>query len=296
MGNDGGSIPTRRELVKSAARTPTTSELKATALESLAHAWSVCPLSSEPLDKSNVVSDWRGRLYNYESILQGLMPSGDDAVAKATDQDAPDQPFATPENGKEITFASTGITSLKDVVKLQLTKAEGANNGSRNDKGGSVYVCPLSQKELGPGTKCVYIVPCGHVFYEVALKQVAPEDEPKHACPQCSEEFWSGNTIPILPTEEKDIKRLSERIERLRAEGLTHRLKKEKKEKNEKKEKKRKHGTGGGEDASRKDRNGEKKKKGDKLSGINNSGTATLTAKVVAELEAKNKRRKLAGQ
>jgi len=63
MGNDGGSIPKRRELVKNAARAPTTSELKATALESLSHAWAHCALSGEFLDVDTLVSDWRGRRY-----------------------------------------------------------------------------------------------------------------------------------------------------------------------------------------------------------------------------------------
>ena len=77
MGNDGGSIPKRRELVKEAARLPTTSELKATAHESLTHAWSTCPISSDPLDPHNTVSDARGRLYNYETVLHCLIPSTD---------------------------------------------------------------------------------------------------------------------------------------------------------------------------------------------------------------------------
>ncbi len=88
MGNDGGSIPKRRELVKSAARNPTVSELKATALESLSHAWSHDPLNSERLDMENPVSDWRGRLYNYETILKALMPSDDEADKSPASSDS----------------------------------------------------------------------------------------------------------------------------------------------------------------------------------------------------------------
>ncbi len=111
MGNDGGSIPKRRELVKEAARLPTVAELKATALESLSHAWATDPVSSEPLDLENAVSDWRGRLYNYETILKGLIPSGELADGGGDDGDD-----AAADNG-EVTFVSTGIRSLRDVVR-----------------------------------------------------------------------------------------------------------------------------------------------------------------------------------
>ena len=288
MGNDGGSIPTRRELVKSSARPPTTSELKATALESLTHAWAYCPLSSEPLDTNNIVSDWRGRLYNYESILQGLMPSPhhDQATGLVS---VSSEKF----NPEKITFASTGIKSLKDVLKLCFTKVAPPVSGTsktlmdRDNKDQNVCVCPLSQKELGPATKAVYLVPCGHVFYDVALREVIPEGESKHICPECAESFEQEDVIPILPTDEKELIKLRKRIEKLQAEGLTHRLKRDK---GLKKNKKRKHE----ENGRMKEKNAEKgHQKVYKLSSINDSATTSLRATVVAELEEKHKKRKL---
>ncbi|KAJ2975458.1 hypothetical protein NUW58_g8350 [Xylaria curta] len=89
MGNDGGSIPKRRELVKEAARLPTASELKATALESQAHAWSTCPISA-------AVSDARRDASSEEQ------------------QQQPSQEAAE--------FARSGIRSLKDVVKLRFCR------------------------------------------------------------------------------------------------------------------------------------------------------------------------------
>ena len=258
MGNDGGSIPKRRELVKDAARAKTISELKATVLESQGHAWTHCALSGDRLDADTLVSDWRGRLYNYESVLKGLMPA---------DGPSPD-----------VTPASMGIKSLRDIARLKVSKE------------GKKWVCPLSMKELGPATKAVYLVPCGHVFADIAMKEVQEE-----ICPECSEAFEQENVITILPTVETDVQRLEKRMESLRSRGLSHSLKKDKSEK----KKKRK-----GDDLDKADNpvssnktktsNGSTKAPTDaRVSGINNEFAASLTAKVLAEQDERNKRRKL---
>ena len=265
MGNDGGSIPTRRELVKDAARAPTISELKATALESLSHAWSHCALSGTPITLDSVVSDWRGRLYNYESILKGLMPSDEPA---------------------DVTPASLGIRSLRDVAKLKF---------SRN---GDKWTCPISMKEMGPSTKAVYLVPCGHAFAEVAIREIQEK-----TCPECGDEFSQDNVITILPTTEKEVERLQKRMEHLRAAGQTHTLKKDKADKKKKKRKAEdaKEESGDAKNSTS-DANGEsngnstKERINSRMSGINNPLAATLTAKVLAEQDEVNKRRKLASE
>ncbi|PSR84347.1 Rtf2 RING-finger-domain-containing protein [Coniella lustricola] len=275
MGNDGGSIPKRRELVKEAARNPTVSELKATALESLSHAWTYDPLSSEPLDMENVASDWRGRLYNYESILKGLIPS-------EVDPEAEDK-----ANGNDMTFSSTGIKSLRDIVRLNFKRYKPADAKSKE-----IWACPVSLKELGPATKAVYIVPCGHVFADVAIKEITDQE---HNCPECSGPFEDQDIIPILPIEETELARLSKRMENLRAQGLTHSRKADKSNK-KKKRKAGESGTDGAEDTKGRPKEA-KRQKADttgRSGGINNPMTASLTAKVLAEQEERNKRRKLA--
>ncbi|KAK0707621.1 Rtf2 RING-finger-domain-containing protein [Lasiosphaeris hirsuta] len=277
MGNDGGSIPKRRELVKNAARTPTVSELKATALESLSHAWEYDPLTSELLDLETAVSDWRGRLYNYESILKALMPS--EAEADTT----PPHALANGES-PELSFASTGIKSLRDVVKLKFKRF--AQPGKKGDR---VWGCPVSQKELGPSTKSIYLVPCGHVFADIAMKQIQED-----SCPECSEPFNPGDVIPILPTEKTDLEKLAARLDDLKARGLTHSLKKDKsvgKKKRKAEETK--------ESTKEKEESTTRQPRSDiaaRVSGINNATTASLTAKVLAEQEERNKRRKLTAQ
>ena len=255
MGNDGGSIPTRRDLVKNASRAPTVSELKATALESLLHAWTHCALSGDTLDLESVVSDWRGRLYNYEAILKGLMP---------TDEPA------------EVTPASLGITSLRDVQKLKFSKS------------GDKWACPISMKEMGPSTKAVYLVPCGHVFAEVAITEIQ-----ESTCPECSEAFERENVVSILPITDKEFSRLEKRIEDLRAKGLTHSLKKDKSEK-KKKKRKGEEMNGNGETKDKASEAKPAKEPDSRISGINNPMAASLTAKVLAEQDEMNKRRKVA--
>ncbi|OAA52984.1 DUF602 domain-containing protein [Cordyceps fumosorosea ARSEF 2679] len=257
MGNDGGSIPKRRELVKNAARMPTVSELKATILESLGHAWSHCTLSDAPLDMETAVSDASGRLYNYEAVLKYLMPD-----EESTDSDVP----------------LTNIRSLRDIVRLKFLHR------------GGKWICPVSLKEMGPATRSVYIVPCGHAFAEVAVTEIKED-----LCPECSEPFERKNVITILPTTDKDIERLVERMEELRSKGLSHSLKKDKSEK----KKKRKGETlvqanGDKTDEKAATNNKKAKREYDRTGDINNPIAASLTARVMAEQDEKNRQRRLA--
>ncbi|KAI0008368.1 DUF602-domain-containing protein [Xylariaceae sp. FL0662B] len=306
MGNDGGSIPKRRELVKEAARAPNASELKATALESLTHAWTTCPLSSQPLDPSTTVSDWRGRLYNYEAILQGLVVPSSSSSSSLSSSPADGGGAAAAAAQQDEAFRRTGIKSVRDVVKLRFALR-------KDERGRTFRSCPVSLKELGAATRSVYIVPCGHVFAEAAMREM-PEDETR--CPECSEPFAPRDVIPILPADKGDeIERLTRRAEELRTLGLSHSLKKEKgangknkkrkaesSTKEKEKEKKDDKTTNGGETSKEdkdpvgktdkgKDSNG--KAKNDISSRINNSMTASLTAKVLAEQEERHKRRKI---
>ncbi|KAH9885311.1 DUF602-domain-containing protein [Xylariomycetidae sp. FL2044] len=320
MGNDGGSIPKRRELVKEAARLPTTSELKASAQESLAHAWSNCPLSSAPLEPASTVSDWKGRLYNYEAVLQGLLPPSSRGGGGSVGEDDDDE-----QGGKKTDeLAKAGIRSLKDVVRLKFATR-------RDDRTGvEVRACPVSMKELGASTRAVYVVPCGHVFAEVAMKEISgstpapatvadpPTDDnnnsdaakkPQRSCPECSEAFTDRDVIPILSTDETELERLARRVDELKGLGLTHGLKKDKSSggKNKKRKAEEEVGDGNAAEAKRekkkkdKDRkkNGgggvadkEKEKDTGISSRINNSMTASLTAKVLAEQEEMSKRRR----
>jgi hypothetical protein len=289
MGNDGGSIPTRRELVKNAARNPNTSELKATQIEAQTHAWSYCPLSNRPL-AAPIVSDCAGTLYNKDAILEQLLPKDDDVPASIIKEKAD--------------VLQGRVKGLRDVVEVKFTVVK---EGKVEKK-----ICPITSKELGPSTKAVYLVPCGHAFSEVAIREVAGE-----SCVECNESYTSENVIPILPIAKEDIGKLTARTNKLKEAGVTHSLKKAPGSKKRKKKaeaeadssaadenvsetngkppaeglsektKARLVGSGSGTPQSRSGTSTPVS------SGIKNAATASLTAKVLDEQEERNKRRKM---
>jgi hypothetical protein len=292
MGNDGGSIPTRRELVKEAAKALTTQQVKEVQNEQQEHAWSNDPLTRKPLARP-VVSDSAGVLYNKDSIIEYLLTDPSDAKRAEADK-----------------ILHGRVGSLKDVVevKFEVDAAAGARNtllGSNGSTGRSErWVCNIANVELGPAAKAVYLVPCGHAFAGSVVKEVSGE-----ACLQCNEPYAQNDVIPILPTVATDIARLNLRMKTLKEKRLTHALKKapgSKKRKKSDKEASTAGTTAAGDlpptppkDSSEDDKTAiktkEKKEKAPKASdGIKNASTAFITKKVLEEQDERNKRRKLA--
>ncbi|KAL9094536.1 MAG: hypothetical protein Q9165_003095 [Trypethelium subeluteriae] len=279
MGNDGGSIPSRRELVKEAARNPSATELKESQHSQQEYYWTTDPLSQRPL-AAPIVSDCNGRLYNKDSIIEYLLPSQDEV-----------------EKLEAEGVLQGAVKSLKDIVDVNFTvdfSHRGEMNGTTNI---AQWICPITNERLGPGAKAVYIVPCGHAFSASAVKEVSDE-----LCMTCSSPYASNDVIPILSTAETDIARLSLRIRDLRVRGLSHSLKKAV---GNKKRKKIAEATEVGikNPASLKavDKNGDTVSRtaspahGIKDVGIKNASTASLTAKVMEEQDQRNKRRKHEG-
>jgi hypothetical protein len=286
MGNDGGSIPTRRELVKEAARNPNNTELKATQFEAQTHAWTTCPLSNRPL-AAPIVSDCAGKLYNKDAILEQLLPKDDDVPASVLKE-------------KEDILQGR-VKGLRDVVEVKFTTLREGKEQKN--------ICPITSKELGPNTKAVYLVPCGHAFSEVAIREVAGD-----ACLECNEQYIPDNVIAILPLAPEEIAKLASRAKSLKESGLTHSLKKAP---GSKKRKKGVESEAIPSDGHTPAKNGSEsterllKAKKDlanngtthvqsrsgtstpTISGIKNAATASLTAKVLDEQEERNKKRKV---
>ncbi|KAK1084477.1 Replication termination factor 2 [Friedmanniomyces endolithicus] len=262
MGNDGGSIPTRRELVKEAARNPTTAQLKETLHERHQHAWKTDPISNQPLAQP-IVSDSSGTLYNKDTILEFLT--------------------STTPNPEADRITQGAIQSLKDVVEVKFELAPEATVEARHE----VWRCPVTGDELGPGARAVYLVPCGHAFSGTTIKEVSGEK-----CLSCELGFAEKDVITILPMAEKDVARLALRSKVLREKGLAHSLKKVSGG----------GGGGGGKKRKKRDEVLMEHTTATPLNGthdpdavagiINNASTASLTAKVLEESE-RAKRRKL---
>ena len=238
------------------------------------------------------MSDCDGVLYNKDAILEFLLPS-DDAGAQARKADG-----AKVLGGR--------VQGLKDVVEVKFQ--------DDTDEGATGWVCPITNKRLGPATRAAYLVPCGHAFAEAALREVA-----ELSClqvrgtgevargrgvltagyRQCNEAYRADNIITILPQKADDKTRLRDRIAALKAQGLTHALKKASGKK------KRKNGDVHDADAAPANGKAAHPPNGAAANGaaptaatskprtgINNAATASLTAKVLAEEDARTKRRK----
>lgn len=221
-----------------------------------------------------------GDLYNKDAIIQFLLP----AEASSVDKDEYEK------------FIQGRIKSLKDVVEIQFESETDEKTKSTK------WICPVTSKELGPNVKAVYLVPCGHAFSQEAIKEMKNEAK----CVQCGASYEERDVIPILPSTEKDKSFVMERIETLKALGLTHTLKKSSGSK-----KRKANGESKTEGLSQaisesqdKTLNGEAKlisQSGTPRSGtstpkisngLKNAATANLTARVLEEEEARNKRRR----
>ena len=265
------SIPTRRELVKEAKRDPTTTELKETQHEKQGYYWTYDPISRKPLVRP-VVSDSNGKLYNKDTILEYLL-SPEDGSTKAEAE----------------LILQGSVKSLKDVVELKFE----VNEPTAGDK--ETWKCPITSDTLGPGSKAVYLVPCGHVFSPSAIKEISGEK-----CPQCNESYASNDVIPIIPTATEDIARLSLRMKTLKEKGLAHSLKKVSKDKKRKKRDEKEETAPELVNTNEaKSKNSTPKtstpttveKEDNASNGIHNASTASLTAKVLAEQEQRKKRK-----
>ena len=263
MGNDGGSIPTRRELVKEAARNPSAAQVKESQHEQQEYQWTTDPISRQPLAQP-VVSDSSGKLYNKATILEYLVEGTHKEEAERETQGA--------------------VKSLKDIVEVKFeldTDADGSSAPKQSWK------CPVTGDKLGPGSKAVYIVPCGHAFSGAAIKEVSGEK-----CLTCDVEYASNDIIPINSVVDTDIARLALRVKTLQEKGLSHSLKKA--SGGGKKRKKRDEQADGvaadGIDSKTKVKTAAPVKE-DSNNKINNSSTASLTAKVMQQTEQSKKRK-----
>ena len=128
-------------------------------------------MSHQPL-KPPIVSDFSGMLYNKDAILEFLLPAGDGT------------PGMSKSDNEEVLDGR--VRSLRDVVEVKFQTAEddGEVVKGRESPKSSKWVCPITNKALGPGVKAVYLVPCGHAFLEAAVKEV-PGENCLQVMPRC---------------------------------------------------------------------------------------------------------------
>jgi len=197
MGCDGGTIPTRDELVK-LKKKPEQKDADAVRLLKWAH----CALSQQVLAKKGVVACEMGRLYNKEAVIEMLLNKDRSASP----------PWAS------------HIEKLKDVVELDLTinpayeakRKDAVGDGMYQDKLVSRYQCPVTGLEMNGRFKFVFSWTTGRVVSERAMKVLRND-------PDEADKFKEEDSVVINPTEEE----IDEQI--VKMEGRRARLKAEKK-------------------------------------------------------------------
>lgn len=104
-----------------------------------------------------------GNLYNKDAVLQFLI--GDDAEGISSKSDC-----------EEILCGR--VKGLRDVVELHFevdterTEHPSDKINAHRHQRREGWICPITAKPLGAGVKAVYLVPCGHVFTEEAIRQL----------------------------------------------------------------------------------------------------------------------------
>ncbi|SPC62007.1 related to Protein C20orf43 [Ustilago sp. UG-2017b] len=180
MGNDGGSIAKRDELVRIK---PSSEKVDPELLRQ--SLYTVCTLSRQPLTPP-VASDPLGKLYNKDAVVQHLLSR------HATSSSSPSAPDPTPH-----------IRGLRDIVELKLTPNNLYRPPSPSSPAseGSVYpfMCPLSRKQMDGKQKFIYIASCGCAMSATGLKATVAaskgsdgKEEEYRPCPVCGKQFNAG--------------------------------------------------------------------------------------------------------
>ncbi|KZT09049.1 DUF602-domain-containing protein [Laetiporus sulphureus 93-53] len=214
MGNDGGSIPDRRDLVRSKPKAEQADKANQTRAR-----WFFCALSKRPLQEP-IVSCSLGKLYNKDSLLEFLLDRG------------------AYGDGEEI---CGHIRSLKDVTTLRLTHNHTNSTTSDESLDRATFMCPLNFKEMNGSQPFVYMSTCGCVFSLAGLKAVSGSASPAEreskleldekrkekereaeskqldVCPQCATKYdRTVDIITLNPSPEEGAK-MREAMERRRA-------------------------------------------------------------------------------
>ncbi|QSL64639.1 hypothetical protein MERGE_001941 [Pneumocystis wakefieldiae] len=185
MGNDGGSIPKRDDLIKDTKKLENSETNQAAQLL----PWVCCSFSKLPLSEP----------INTSYLLR--------------------------RRNLSIEYGISHITTLKDVKELKLKPNPAYKANSTSNKkvfhGESQvgrWVCSVTNREINGHAKFVYLVRCGHVFNDQVLINVKSNE-----CLECGIEFTEDDIIPLNPKQD-DLPRLKARLQTLKAAGLTHTL------------------------------------------------------------------------
>ncbi|KAI3629011.1 hypothetical protein CBS9595_000083 [Malassezia furfur] len=158
MGNDGGSIARRDDLVRTKASVETADK------DEVRHAlWTQCRLSKARLAKP-VMVDRLGQLYNKDGVIEYLLRRGQGEASAS-------------EN--------------RDLREATLTPAPTSHDRHATDT--YPFVCPLTQRALNGKFRVVCLWPCGCVLSESGVRETTgvskSSAESTSPCPVCNVPF-----------------------------------------------------------------------------------------------------------
>jgi hypothetical protein len=181
MGCDGGTIPTRDELVRLKKK-----KVKQAKEVTNSAKWNYCNLSQQALQKP-VVGDLMGKLYNKDCLIEFLLER------------------SKYESGPAY------VKSLKDVKELNLTDnpshsvgKEDAYDATNINKFSSPFICPISGLEMNGTYKFCYLFTCGCAFAEKILKSVKTNgtETSQLKCMKCDQIYSSLDLIVLNPDDD----------------------------------------------------------------------------------------------
>ena len=172
MGNDGGSIPGRRELVKEKKRERRVNRQAMDRARAL-----YCAISKERFKKPLVICRL-GNIYNKSTIVTALVE-------------------------KKIPKCFSYIRSLKDVKEANVT-LKSQVTGNPMDTSELVIVCPITQSEDDGVHRFCMIWNCGCVISEMALKELHGGKSGR--CINCNKPYSQSELISLNMTKEEQDK------------------------------------------------------------------------------------------
>jgi len=176
MGCDGGTIPTRDELVK-LKKKPEQKDKDGHRL----FKWQHCALTQEALNKPIVACEM-GKLYNKESVIELLLTKDRSEAPKWSEH----------------------LKQLKDVIELELTpnpaytdrnrRQDAVGDGMYVDALMAPWICPVTGLEMNGRFKFVFSFSTGRIVAERALKVLRQD-------PAESGNYKEDDTIVMNPEE-----------------------------------------------------------------------------------------------
>ncbi|KAJ2083568.1 Replication termination factor 2 [Coemansia sp. RSA 988] len=206
MGNDGGSIPRRNEMVREKKK-----DEKPDRTSKLVTMTFFCALSKQLLHEP-VVGDGLGRLYNREAILEYLLDRsafGDGSKICAH--------INTIKDVKTLNFkANPSFDKLRDNENNKK-----AVSSTFDDRPTAQFVCPITLKEMNGNLPFEFNWTCGCVLSTRARKEL-PEST---VCLVCGEPLDVKDIVPINSLSSEVVDSLYERINERKSNQKTKKKK-----------------------------------------------------------------------